>query len=154
MKGPVVYLDSSAIIKRYVEEPGSETVKELYRRTYAGGVKLSLSVWNIGEVLGALDRACSLKRISDEDYAKTRRRFLLEMKRLVKLKLVLLVLVKGTTLVQSWKILEKHHIYQADALQIASAKQVKADQFLTADVKLCKAASEEGLNSLCLTQPL
>lgn len=151
MKGLIVYLDSSAILKRYVEEPGSKTVKELYRKAYAGGVKLSLSIWNIGEVLGALRRAYNLKRISDEDYIKTRRRFLLETKRLVKLKLALLVPVKGVILIQSWKTLEKHHIYQADALQIASAKHVKAAQFLAADAKLCKAASEEGLNSVCLT---
>ncbi len=48
MRGSVVYLDSSAIIKRYIGEPGSDKVRELYLKAYAGEVTLSYSLWNIG----------------------------------------------------------------------------------------------------------
>jgi predicted nucleic acid-binding protein len=47
--------------------------------------------------------------------------------------------------------LEKHHIYQADALQIASAKYINPTKFLAADKKLHKAACDGGLNSICLS---
>jgi predicted nucleic acid-binding protein len=50
-----VYLDSSAIIKRYVLEEGSDKVKEIYLEALNGAATLHFSVWNLGEVLGALD---------------------------------------------------------------------------------------------------
>jgi len=31
-----IYLDSSAIVKRYIEEPGSNVVRELYLKAYPG----------------------------------------------------------------------------------------------------------------------
>ena len=44
----------------------------------------------------------------------------------------------------SWKLVEKHHIYEADALQVASAKHVKAKEFLTSDEKLHKNSLNRG----------
>jgi len=52
-----IYLDSSAIVvKRYIEELGSNVVRELYLKAYSGEVLLSSSIWNVGEVSGAFDR--------------------------------------------------------------------------------------------------
>jgi predicted nucleic acid-binding protein len=50
-----VYLDSNAIIKRYVLEEGSDKVKEIYLEALNGAATLHFSVWNLGEVLEALD---------------------------------------------------------------------------------------------------
>jgi predicted nucleic acid-binding protein len=138
------------MVKRYVEEVGTERVRELYLEAYAGDVRLAFSLWNIGEVLGVLDRARRLDRISEEDYARTKRAFLLETRRLVRLGLALIVPVKSVILTHSWRLVEKHHIYQADALQVASAKYVRATQFLVADEKLHEVARNEGLNSVRL----
>ncbi len=44
MKEIVIYLDTSAIIKRYIKEPGSNIVRKTYLRAYAGEVILSFSV--------------------------------------------------------------------------------------------------------------
>jgi len=52
-----VYLDSSAIIKRYVKEDGSEIVKNLYINSYDKIHKIVFNIWNIGEVLGVFDGA-------------------------------------------------------------------------------------------------
>jgi len=71
-----IYLDSSAIVKRYIEEPGSNVVRELYLKAYSGEVLLSFSVWNVGEVLGAFDRAKVISRVNEETYITVRRRFL------------------------------------------------------------------------------
>ncbi|MCC6017672.1 MAG: type II toxin-antitoxin system VapC family toxin [archaeon YNP-LCB-003-016] len=151
MKERVAYLDSSAIIKRYIKEAGSEFVKQLYQGAYIGEVKVCFSIWNVGEVLGALDRAMCKGRLTEEEYATARRRFLLETRRLMKLKLLLVVPLKGKLLVEAWRIVEKHHIYQADALQIATAKQIACTEFLTGDVTLHNIALKEGLNSICLS---
>lgn len=67
--------------------------------------------------------------------------------RLTKLGYLIIVPVKLSILRMSWKIVEKHHVYQADALQIASARSIKSDEFLVADKRLHQVALEEELNS-------
>ena len=88
MKDQVIYLDSSAIIKRYIEEPSSSKVREIYLKAYSGDVTPAYSIWNIGEVLGVFDRARRIGRIDEETYNIVRRRFLLEVRRMVKTGLV------------------------------------------------------------------
>ncbi|MCD6443523.1 type II toxin-antitoxin system VapC family toxin [Candidatus Bathyarchaeota archaeon] len=151
MNGPLMYLDSSAVIKRYVKEPGSGLVRELFLRMYSGECRLSYSIWNVGEVLGVLDRARRIGRLDEEGYKVARRRFILETRRLTRLGLVYLVPVRVRILVESWKLLEKHHLYIADALQIATARYVNATEFLTGDERLHETASNEGLNSTCVS---
>jgi predicted nucleic acid-binding protein len=52
----VTYLDTSAIVKRYILERGSDEVAALYSRAWGGDVKLSFSLWNVGEALGVFDK--------------------------------------------------------------------------------------------------
>jgi len=47
----VIYLDTSAFIKRYVEEEGTEAVDRLFDSAYRGSAVLAVSVFNLG--LGA-----------------------------------------------------------------------------------------------------
>ena len=140
-------MDSSAVIKRYIKEPGSNLVRELYMKAYSGEVKLSYNIWNIGEVLGAFDKARSIGRIDNRGYELVRNRFLLETRRMVKLGILLVIPLKIKILKTSWRLIEKHHIYEADAIQIASAKHVNSSQFLTGDRRLHEVAVEEGINS-------
>ncbi len=49
-----------------------------------------------------------------------------------------------------WKLMERHHIHETYATQVASAKQVSASQFLTGDKWLYEVALREGLNSTYL----
>lgn len=146
MSGKIAYLDTSAIIKRYVDEPGSDVVRSLYKRCYFGELRISFSIWNVGEVLGVIDRARMLGRIREEDYLITKKRFLAETIRLVRLGILLIVSMRRSILRDSWRLIERYHIYQADALQVASAKSVKAEQFFVADRKLHEVALKEGLN--------
>jgi predicted nucleic acid-binding protein len=147
MRGTIVYLDSSSAIKRYVREPGSATIKDLYLKSYSGELTLAFSSWNVGEILGALDKAKMQNRLDQRKYLTSKRRLLLDTKRLVKLGVLLLIPVKNKLLVESWKLIEKHRIYQADALQIISAKAINASEFLTSDKRLHEIAEAEALNS-------
>ncbi len=150
MSVPITYLDSSAIIKRYVRESGSDTVRDAFMRAYSGDEVLSFSVWNIGEVLGVLDRARRIGRLNSDKYSLVRNRFLREVKRMSKIGILLLVPLRRRILVDSWKIVEKHHIYVADALQIATARNIGADAFLTGDRRLHEVALSENLRSSLL----
>lgn len=140
MKEEIVYLDSSAIVKRYIEEPGSLEIRSVYRKAYAGEVVVSYSLWNVGEELEVFDHARRLERITEDDYYSVKRRFLNEIRRMLKLGIMIIVPVSFRILRGSWKILEKYHICVADALQIASAKSVNAKLFLTSDKKLYEIA--------------
>ena len=50
----LVYLDSSAIVKRYTKETGTSTVDFVYRQAELGKLVVGFSIWNIGETVGAL----------------------------------------------------------------------------------------------------
>lgn len=146
----IVYLDSSAIVKRYVMEPGSNIVRSIYLKAYTGENILSYSIWNIGEVLGVFDRAKITSRVDENTYRVMRKRFLLETRRLMKLGVLLLIPLKTSILRNAWSLIEKHHIYEADAVQVASAKYIGASRFLTGDKRLHDVAVDEGLNSIYL----
>ena len=146
----LIYLDSTAIVKRYIKELGSDTAKRVFLKAYSSEIRLSFSIWNIGEVLGALDRAKRIRRINEEAYSIAKRRFLLETRRMTRLGLSTVVPIRTKTLVDAWKLIEKHHVYEADALQIATARQVNATQFMTGDRCLHEIATEEELKSLIL----
>ncbi len=53
-----VYLDTSAIVKRYVAEEYSDLVDEVYEGAYRGAVRIGFSAWNVGEVAVVLDKYC------------------------------------------------------------------------------------------------
>ena len=68
MSAENVYLDTSTIVKRYIEEKGSELVDDVYGRAEIGALKLSFSMWNVGELIGALDQHVSRKVISEMQF--------------------------------------------------------------------------------------
>ena len=110
----------------------------------------SPSVYGILGVLGVLYRARNTGRLGDEEYSLARRRFLLETRRLLRQGQLVIVPIRVRILEKSWRLVEKHHIYQADALQVASAKHVGAAEFLVADKRLHEVALNEGLSSTLL----
>ena len=48
----IVYLDSSAIVKCYVLEPGSDIVSKVYLKALSGELLLSFLAWNIRRFSG------------------------------------------------------------------------------------------------------
>ncbi len=100
-------------------------------------------MWNIGEVLGVFDRARNTGRINSRTHSTARKRFLLETRRMLRIGLAVVVPLKARIMMNSWELIEKHHIYEADAIQIASAMNVNASKFLTGDEKLHEIAGKE-----------
>jgi len=50
---------------------------------------------------------------------------------LLRLKLLKIVPSKTSILIQTWSLIERYHIFEADALQILSAKQIGAEKLYT-----------------------
>lgn len=143
-----VYLDSSAILKRYVLEEGTDLIRETYLRALNGEAALTFSVWNIGEVLRALDAYHRRGWLEEKEYNVARESFITETMRLIKLGVVGVIPVSSRLLADSWLLVEKHHIYEADALQITSTKHNNAEQLLTGDRRLADISTKEEINAI------
>ncbi len=74
--------------------------------------------------------------LSKDDYGNARVQFLWETVRLLKLRILRIVPVKTKLLINCPLLVEKHHLYIADALQLVTARG------------LAKAAESEGLKSV------
>ena len=135
-----IYLDTSAVVKRYAKEEDSEAVDKIYADTEMRKSRICFSLWNIGEAVGIFDR---YRKTADP---KERTRiFLDETIRLLGNDSLEIGAVSADILSHAIQMLLKHHMYIADALQLASALDFKADEFVTADGRLAKAAEKEGL---------
>ena len=141
----IYYLDTSALVKRYVEEPGSETVDGIYEDAYRGIKALSFSYWNIAEAVAVFDKYA---RKLGLDAKRMVRDMLRESMTLSRLHRLVVVSVSPPVLRASIELVLKHHIYVADALQIASAKKVDSSTVVTGDRELVGIAETEGLKTL------
>ncbi|MFW9916137.1 MAG: type II toxin-antitoxin system VapC family toxin [Candidatus Thorarchaeota archaeon] len=134
-----VVLDSSAIIKRYHVEPGTKEIDILFRWAHEGTHVLVWPLWNVGEVLGTLDKLRHKEGWSGEVFETTMSKFVAETTTLLEKNNLLLLPIDNRFLFESWPFIIKYRIYQADALQLVTA-QGEDRILVTADKKLLKAA--------------
>lgn len=139
------YLDSSAIVARYAREAGTLAVSSLYRSAHAGRSTLCASEWNIGEVLGVLQRKA---RLASRPRAYNRQKGQLhsELGMLARLRAFELSPVGSQLLREAWAVAERHQLYVADALQVVTAAQMACDHLVTGDGDLRRAAEGDGLD--------
>ena len=143
-----IYLDSSAVVKRYVLEKGTDSINFLYNKCDTKEISISFSFWNIGEVLGALDQYRKRKWLTDRQYENAARTFASESLRLMILDVLDPIPVDSSILSDCWKLIEAYHIYQSDALQIVSCRNSKASFLLSADRSLIQVANQEGIEAI------
>ncbi len=148
MNDKTVYLDSSATVKRYLAESGSDAVDALYHRAEGGELQLAFSQWNLGEVLGAFAGAQRRGMITAREMEAVSWTFLRETLKLRGLRALRLFPVRGDVLARGVPLLFRHGLGQADALQIASSKELAAAALITADPSLLRVARAEGLTAL------
>jgi len=147
MSESAIYLDTSSIVKRYVEESGSSLVDRIYAKAEAGEQRVATSLWNVGEVLGVLDTYRSRKLIDSRAFQESLTSFLAESLKMIRLENMKIIPVTADLLTETYDLILKHHIYQADALQVAACRAANSKIFLSADSRLLKVAREENLNA-------
>jgi predicted nucleic acid-binding protein len=148
MNEPSVYLDTSSVVKRYVEETGSQLTDLIYAKAEAGVHRIAMSLWNVGEVVGLLDSYRTRRLLDDEGVLKALKSFLAESEKMIRLGSMRILPLAVDTLTETYALVLRHHIYQADALQIATCKTSASSLFLSADKKLLRVAGAEGLDAL------
>ncbi len=107
----IVYLDASALVKRYVEEPGSAEVVGLIDDAGAVGTTILSRV----EVAAALAKGARMKLLARRDAAAALRIFNSEWEAFVRLQMTEVVVARAASL--AWE----HDLRGYDAAHLASA---------------------------------
>ncbi len=130
-----LFIDSSALAKRYVEETGSREVQKRCREAS----EIILSVITGPELLSGLNRLKREQKLPVEKYN--------ELKKLVMADLSKATIINLTEniLQETVNCLESTSIRTLDAIQVASAKEMSCDLFLSADHRQCESAKAMGL---------
>jgi uncharacterized protein len=134
----IVFLDSSALAKRYLAENGTEIVLDWCNRADA----LAVSSITVPEIISALNRLVREARLTKAQYLKAKDDLVLDLVDVTICDLDAQVTFKAI------QCLERSALRGMDAIHIACAMTLSADCFLTADERQQKAAKLAGLRSI------
>jgi predicted nucleic acid-binding protein len=132
----MLYLDTSALAKLYIAEPGSEAI-EAALREHGDGVFTSIVTYP--EALSVLARSLRERRISRRDYLIQKRAFLADWPGWHVIGTAQAVLGPAA------RLIERHGLRGFDAVHLCSALWVGDPVFACFDSRLREAASAEGL---------
>jgi predicted nucleic acid-binding protein len=136
------YVDTSALVKRYHLEQGSDRIDRLFADAGAG---LVMSGFALTELTSALDRKCQEGLLTGEGLAQV----LAVVARDVLAEFWLVELDRAHVRLSQSLILS-HHLRTLDALHLAVIVSIKDlhPVLVSADVRLLQAAGREGIELL------
>jgi predicted nucleic acid-binding protein len=132
-----VFLDSSALAKRYIEESGSKEVDLLLSETTSLGV----CILCVPEIISALCRRRREGVLSKPMYGKAKKALLQDVADAE------VVQITPSVVRESLLLLEGQPLRAMDALHVASALVWGAELFATSDRRQVTAASRSGLRA-------
>jgi predicted nucleic acid-binding protein len=130
-----VFFDTSAFVKRYVQEPGSEKVQDICVKATV----LILSIICLPEVISTLSRLKGEGKISIETYNHTKRLLFDDFED------VEICNLTPEVLEQTIRCLETNRLSVMDAIHLASAITVGCDLFVSSDIRQIEAVKNLGL---------
>jgi predicted nucleic acid-binding protein len=132
-----VFFDTSAFVKRYVEEPGSDKVMKICMEAE----HIVLSIICLPEIISTLDRLVREAKLSDDEYQHVKNLLFDDFEDVE--------VCEITTEVIKYTIgcLDQHPLRAMDALHLGCALVVKPDVFVSSDQRQIEAAGREGLNT-------
>ena len=136
-----VFLDSSALAKRYINESGSDRVEEIL----ASASSLGVSVLCLSEIISALCRRRRERKLSAQQYAMAKEALLNDIAD------ASVVYVTDHVVAHAVDLLERWPVRSSDSLHVAAAAEWSADLFVSADHRQCVAARGCGLQVEDLT---
>jgi predicted nucleic acid-binding protein len=130
-----VFFDTSAFVKRYVEESGTEKVVEICDQAE----QLVLCVICLPEMISTLNRLVREGKLQGGDYQKMRDLILKEIEDAE------ICYVTPEVITQTIRCLENNVLRAMDALHLGCALVVEPDLFVSSDQRQIEAAKREGL---------
>jgi uncharacterized protein len=131
-----VFADSSALAKRYVADEQSAKMDEILQ----GASNLGVSVLCLPEIISALCRRRRERFLKPFEYASAKSALELDLADATTLQ------ITDEVLIGSIRLLESHPLRASDAVQVSSALVWRADRFISADSRQCRAAKAAGLD--------
>ncbi len=144
MNASRVYFDTSMLIKRYVNEEGSDKADNYFRLAHRGEAVICFSEINLGEAATVFDKYSRKTRIDAEAVLQT---MLSELKVLERSSSLEIYPVTSELIKRSINTVLKHHIYIIDAIQIETSIEAQANLFLTADKELSSVVKKIGIKT-------
>lgn len=133
-----VFFDSSAFVKRYVREAGSDAVLDWCDQA----TEILLSAIALPEIVSALCRLQREGRVSDNQYRQLKALLLADVEDAAICDLTPMVLA------QAIASLEANVLRGMDAIHIGSALALEAELFVTSDQRQLVAAQSCGLRAV------
>jgi len=130
-----VFLDSSALVKRYVQEPGSDRVEEIL----SAASSLGVSVICLSEVVSALCRRRRERKLSRQQYLNAKEALFEDIEDASVVNITDQVIARAVELLERWPL------RSSDSLHVACAAEWSAELFVSADERQCAAARRYGL---------
>ncbi len=133
---PDAYLDSSALVKRCVQEAGTLAVDMIFDGASVDAVVIATSVWNLGEALGVLDYRRRRRLLTEHEFRLAVQNLTSEVLGLMRTGAMQVYPVRTSLLTEAWAVILTQHGYQADALQIVTCNDSKSMVLITSDEQL------------------
>ena len=130
-----VFFDTSAFVKRYIEEPGSDKVIEICRQAEY----IVLCVICLPEMISTLNRLVREYQLGADDCQKTRDLVLKEIEDAE------ICFLTPEVVTRTMRCLENNALRAMDAIHVACALVVQPDLFVSSDQRQIEAARNEGL---------
>lgn len=130
-----VFLDSSALVKRYIREAGTDEVLAQCDR----GTELAVAVIAVPEVVSAFRRLVREGRVDEAQHAALKADLGADLADAI------LCETSPQVVQRAIDALEAHPLRAMDALHVAAALVGAADVFISADARQCAAAAALGL---------
>ena len=131
-----VFVDSSALAKRYIADEQSSDMDEILE----GATNLAVSILCLTEIISALCRRRREHFLRAAEYASAKNALEADLSDAA------IIQITDDVLIQSVRLLESHPLRSSDAIQVSSALVWRADRFVSADSRQCAAAKATGLN--------
>ncbi len=131
----MLFFDSSALFKRYLEEEGSETVHDLCTDADAIGV----SALCFPEILSAAQRLKREGRITPGEALRVKETLRAD------LATASVMGLNESVIERAGELLEANALKALDAIHVATAVEAKVDLFVSGDEQQIKAARKAGL---------
>lgn len=130
-----VFLDSSALAKRYVGELGSDDLENIL----AGASHIGVSALCPLEIVSALCRRRRERRLNRRQYERAKSALFADIAD------ASVINVTDAVIARAVQILERWPVRSSDSVHVASAASWSADLFVSADGRQCAAARGSGL---------
>ena len=132
----LVFFDTSAFVKRYINESGTDKVLEWCDKA----TEIGLSGIVLPEIISAFCRLRREERITGVQYQQLKSSLMADIEDAA------LCDLAPAVLAQSILSLENNVLRGMDAIHVGSAVVLKADVFVSSDKRQCEAAVRAGLH--------